>query len=74
MRRLSNTQAELMRRLRNGECLCVEKADDGEEHFFLSGGATVNRRTVAVLERIGRVRRAQDGLFGDGQTYEVVNV
>lgn len=69
---MTPAQDKVMRALMQGCALHVEKTDEGER-FFLSDSTTVFPQTVDALERLGKIRRLDDGLWGDGQSFEVLS-
>ena len=67
--RVTPRQKKILAMLERGLMLRVQKS---EPHYFIDGGDAVNERTVRALLRDGRLRAADDGLFGDAQTLVLV--
>lgn len=63
--RLTRAQKRIIALLKNGQHLRVQKS---EPRYFIDGSDAVSERTVKTMIRDGRLRAADDGLFGDAQT------
>lgn len=67
---ISKYQREILDRMQAGERLCKRYAEDGAQCFFANGDV-VRVDSVEALFNSGIIRHADDGLFDDGQTYEL---
>lgn len=63
--RVTKVQKKLIALMKQGQHLRVQKS---EPRYFIDGADAVNERTVRTMLRDGRLRAADDGLFGDAQT------
>jgi len=67
---ISHYQRKILDRMKAGERLCKRHTDEGDYYCFV-GGDNVRAASVKHLFNSGIIRGADDGLFGDTQTYEV---
>lgn len=67
--RLSPEQQTVMGEVLRGGALSLEYID-GEEHFSIVGGRSVNPRSARRLIQHGYLEPVGDGLFGNTQTYQ----
>jgi hypothetical protein len=67
---ITNYQRRILERMQAGERLCKRYTEEGQQCFFANGDV-VRVDSVASLFNSGIIRHAEDGMFGDGQTYEI---
>lgn len=70
--KLTKQQAKLVANIETGNVLCREYSQQYGDHFYWAhGGENPCREVVEPLIGGGVLELANDGLFGDGQTYRL---
>ena len=67
---ISHYQRQILERMQSGERLCKHYRS-GEVQYCFANGDPVKTEDAQLLFNGGIIRGAEDGLFGDTQTYEV---
>lgn len=70
---ITKHQAEIIERMKSDR-LCREHTADGDSYFFAESGWKPNSLAVKSLRNMAIIAPADDGLFGDHQTYDLIFV